>query len=59
MINLKKEEEKEKIELILEEANAYNLRQEVKNTAEKIFEENDMFSKLDAYVTAYYKWINE
>ena len=30
------------IEEILEEANAYNLRQEVKDTAEKIFKKNDM-----------------
>ena len=55
--NLKKEEDEEQIELILEEANAYNLRQEVKNTAEKIFKKNDMFSKLDAYVMAYHEWI--
>ena len=59
MINLKKEEEKEKIELILEEANAYNLRQEVKDTAEKIFKENDAFSKIDAYVKAYYEIIDD
>ena len=55
--NLKKEEDEEQIELILEEANAYNLREEVKNTAEKILKKNDMFSKLDAYVTAYHECI--
>ena len=49
--------EEEQIEEILEEANAYNLRQEVKETAEKIFKKNDMFSRLDAYVTAYHEWI--
>ena len=49
--------EEEQIEEILEEANAYNLRWEVKNTAERIFKENDAFSKLDAYVTAYHEWI--
>ena len=49
--------DEEQIEEILEEANAYNLRQEVKDTAEKIFKKNDMFSKLDAYVTAYHEWI--
>ena len=49
--------EEEQIEEILEEANAYNLRQEVKDTAEKKFEKNDMFSKLDAYVRAYHEWI--
>jgi len=49
--------EEEQIEEILEEANAYNLREEVKHTAEKILKKNDMFSKLDAYVTAYHEWI--
>lgn len=49
--------EEEQIEEILEEANAYNLREEVKNTAEKIFEKNDMFSRIDAYVRAYNEWI--
>ena len=57
--DLKKREmsEEEQIEEILEEANAYNLREEVKHTAEKIFKKNDMFSKLDAYVSAYHEWI--
>ena len=49
--------EEEQIEEILEETNAYNLRNEVKEAAEKIFQKNDMFSKLDAYVTAYHEWI--
>ena len=49
--------EEEQIEEILEEANAYNLREEVKHTAEKIFKKNDMFSRLDAYVSAYHDWI--
>ena len=50
--------EEEQIEEILEEANAYNLRNEVKKEAEKIFKENDMFSRIDAYVNAYYKIID-
>ena len=49
--------EEEQIEEILEEANAYNLRSEVKKEAEKIFKENDMFSKIDAYVKAYHELI--
>ena len=49
--------EEEQIEEILEEANAYNLRQEVKEAAEKIFKENDAFSRIDAYVKAYHDWI--
>ena len=49
--------EAQQIEEILEEANAYNLRGEVKATAERILKENDMFSKIDAYVTAYHEWI--
>ena len=51
--------EEEQIEEILEEANAYNLRQEVKDAAEKIFNENDMFSKIDAYVKAYHEIIED
>ena len=59
--NLKKEEDEEQIELILEEANAYGLRQEVKEWAEKELEEASFkgvwLSKLDAYVNAYNEWI--
>ena len=43
--NLNHMSEEEQIEEILEEANAYNLRQEVKDTAEKIYKKNDMFSQ--------------
>ena len=49
--------EEEQIEEILEEANAYNLRQEVKDTAEKILKKNNTLSKLQAYVNAYNDWI--
>ena len=49
--------EEEQIEEILEEANAYNLRQEVKDTAEKNFKKNNTLSKLNAYVMAYHDWI--
>ena len=49
--------EAEQIEEILEAANAYNLRPEVEAEAKKILKENDVFSKLDAYVTAYHEWI--
>ena len=54
-ISLKKEEEE--IELILEEASAYGLRQEVEEWALKEMAENPNLSKLDAYVTAYHEWI--
>tara|TARA_Y100001973_G_scaffold56363_1_gene83233 strand:- start:240 stop:410 length:171 start_codon:yes stop_codon:yes gene_type:complete len=53
--------EEEQIEEILEEANAYNLRQEVKNTAEKYYKEASLkgvwLSRIDAYVNAYHDWI--
>ena len=59
--DLKKEEDEEQIELILEEANAYGLRQEVKEWAEKELEKASLkgvwLSKLDAYVNAYHEWI--
>ena len=60
-INLKKEEDEEQIELILEEANAYGLRQEVKEWAEKELKKASSkgiwLSKIDAYVNAYHEWI--
>ena len=49
--------EEEQIEEILEEANAYNLRQEVKEWAEKELKKDNTLSKLDAYVIAYHEWI--
>ena len=55
--------EEEQIEEILEEANAYNLRPEVKEEAEKIYnEKNKMFhvvSRIDAYVKAYHEIIKD
>ena len=45
------------IEQILMEDGAYGLRNEVKDAAEKIFNDNGMFSRIDAYVTAYNEWI--
>jgi|TARA_R100000501_G_C2536703_1_gene57296 hypothetical protein len=47
----------EQIELILEEANAYNLRTEVENQATKFMEEDSNLSQLDATVMAYSEWI--
>ena len=49
--------EEEQIEEILEEANAHNLREEVKIWAEKELEKDNTLSKLDAYVIAYHEWI--
>ena len=54
-------EEEEEIELILEEAQAFGLRQEVKEWAEEELEkasfEGRWLSKLEAYVMAYNEWI--
>ena len=59
--NQKNAEDEEQIELILEEANAYGLRQEVKEWAEKELKKASFkgvwLSKLDAYVNAYHEWI--
>ena len=50
--------EAEQIEEILEEANAYNLKWEVMDTATRILkEEGDDISELSAYVIAYNEWI--
>jgi len=54
----KKAEDEEQIELILEEANAYGLRWEVKNTAKQFLQNDDiLISRVDAYLMAYHDWI--
>ena len=45
------------IEEILEEANGYNLREEVKATAKKLLKKESAISELSAYVIAYHEWI--
>jgi hypothetical protein len=45
------------IELLLEEANAHGLRQEVKDFAEKFSNEDKDLNVLDAYFMAYSEWI--
>ena len=48
------------IEEILEEANAYNLREEVKNTAKQFLQNDDiLISRIDAYLMAYQEIVNE
>jgi|TARA_R110001592_G_scaffold333439_1_gene617246 hypothetical protein len=50
--------ETEQIELILEEANAFNLRNEVKTTAEMFIQDDQHLNKIAAYNMAYMQWIN-
>ena len=48
------------IEEILEEANAYNLRKEVKEHAEDLLQNDGiLISRIDAYLMAYEEIINE
>ena len=47
----------EQIELILVEANGYNLRYEVEEQAKQFMKEDSKLSKLDATVMAYSEWI--
>jgi hypothetical protein len=49
--------EQQQIEEILEEANAYSLREEVKDTAKKIIKKEPTLPELSAYVMAYNEWI--
>ena len=58
-INLKSrlKEEKETVELILEEANQYGLRHEVDVFAQKFLKEDPTLSEVEAYVMAYNEWI--
>ena len=50
--------EAQQIEEILEEANAYNLKWEVMDTATRLLKENKSdLSELSAYVIAYHEWI--
>ena len=56
----KNAEDEEQIEEILEEANAYNLRKEVKDYANQILQDDDiLISRIDAYLMAYQDIINE
>ena len=48
---------KEQIELILEEASAYGLRQEVHDWAKKFMKKDSNLSELDATKMAYNEWI--
>ncbi len=45
------------IEEILTEANAYNLRDEVKTTAEMFIMDDPQLDKVSAYNMAYLEWI--
>lgn len=45
------------IDLILEEANAFGLRQEVIQTATKFMNTDPKLNKLDAYFMSYSEWI--
>ena len=58
-INLRSrlKEEKETVELILEEANQYGLRHEVDVFAQKFLKEDPTLSEVEAYVMAYNEWI--
>mgnify|MGYP001421322165 FL=1 len=47
----------EQIELILMEANAHGLRQEVQGMAAKLMNEDPSLTQLDATVMAYSEWI--
>jgi len=49
--------EEEKIEEILTEANAYNLRQEVITTASIFMKDDPELDKVAAYQMAYMEWI--
>ena len=50
--------EAEQIEEILEEANAFNLRKEVKDHAEDLLQNDDILvSRIDAYLMAYQELI--
>tara|TARA_R100000544_G_C2218319_1_gene55914 strand:+ start:99 stop:455 length:357 start_codon:yes stop_codon:yes gene_type:complete len=49
--------EAEQIEIILTEANGYNLRNEVKTTAERFIKDDPDLDKAIAYDMAYMQWI--
>ena len=49
--------EEEQIEEILQEANAYNLRQEVKTTAEMFIKDDPALNRVLAYEMAYMEWV--
>ena len=49
--------DKQQIEEILLEANAYGLRWEVKTYAKKFIKENEKLTEIQAYQLAYAEWI--
>ena len=49
--------DKQQIEEILEEANAYGLRWEVKTYAKKFIKENEKLTEIQAYQLAYAEFI--
>lgn len=51
--------EEEQIEQILEEANAYNLRQEVITTAETFIKDDPELDKIVAYEMGYMEWVKQ
>lgn len=56
-MNIPTLDEAMQIELLLEEANAHGLRQEVRDFAEKFANEDKDLNILDAYFMAYSEWI--
>lgn len=50
-------EEDLQVELILEEAQIYGLRLEVKQEAEKELSKNKKITRVEAYENAFLKWI--
>jgi hypothetical protein len=52
-----KQKDYEHVELILKEANAYGLKQEVDQTAQKYLKQNPKLDMVTAYQWGYNEWI--
>ena len=57
MIDTEFEQHMLQIEAILEEAQKYNLRIEIHETAKKVLQENKNLTILESYKIAYEEWI--
>jgi hypothetical protein len=47
----------ETVELILKEASAYGLQEEVKLWANKMMQDHPQLNEVDAYTFAYHEWV--
>jgi hypothetical protein len=56
-VTYSKYKDMETVELILKEASAYGLQEEVKLWANKMMQDHPQLNEVDAYTFAYHEWV--